>query len=147
MAARRVGAGAGEVAGATASTTLFVALAGAVAAGRTQDVDDALRQPDQSFPSGHTAATAALALTVARLLERSGHLRPRAARVGAALVTLAVAETRLMLDEHWPTDVLAGALLGAATACSALAVAPRRATQLAGDVACLTPQPFRRRSG
>ena len=66
----------------------------------------------ESFPSGHTAATAALTLTFGRLLERDGIIRPPVATAAALILTAFVGETRLVLDEHWPTDVLAGALLG-----------------------------------
>lgn len=79
------------------------------------------REKDQSFPSGHTASTAALTLATARLLERAGMVRLPIASVGAAIVTALVAETRLALDEHWPSDVVAGAVLGTAAAFAALA--------------------------
>jgi undecaprenyl-diphosphatase len=63
---------------------------------------------DPSFPSDH--ATAAFAIAVAVLL--------RQRRWGLALVALAtvVAVGRVFLGLHYPTDVLAGAALGSATA-------------------------------
>lgn len=70
----------------------------------------------ESFPSGHTASTAALSLTLAGLLERDGIVRPPLATVAAAVLIAFVGETRLLLDEHWPSDVLAGALLGTGAA-------------------------------
>jgi membrane-associated phospholipid phosphatase len=76
----------------------------------------------ESFPSGHTAATAALTLTLARLLEREGIVRPPLASAAALALTAFVGETRLILDEHWPSDVLAGGLLGDAAASAALAL-------------------------
>ena len=75
----------------------------------------------QSFPSGHTASTAAVTLTAARLLERAAVVPPPWASVGAVLTTTVVAETRFMLDEHWPSDLVGGALLGTAIALSARA--------------------------
>ena len=75
----------------------------------------------ESFPSGHTAATTALTLTVARVLEREGLAEPWIARLVAAALIGIVGESRLVLDEHWPTDVLAGGLLGAAVSDFALA--------------------------
>jgi undecaprenyl-diphosphatase len=79
----------------------------------------------QSFPSGHTAATAALTFTIARLLERNGIVQTPHASIVALLTTLFVGETRLVLDEHWPSDVLAGALLGGAAASCGLLTASR----------------------
>ena len=68
-----------------------------------------------SMPSGHTtvlfAATAALMVT-------SGQTRPlpRLAMVAAALTSaLLVAFARVYSDQHWLSDVLAGALLGSLT--------------------------------
>ncbi|HEY2027094.1 MAG TPA: phosphatase PAP2 family protein [Gemmatimonadaceae bacterium] len=80
------------------------------------------KEHDESFPSGHTAATAALTFTTARLLERQRLAPPPVASLGALLVTSLVAESRLVLDEHWPSDLVGGALLGGATAFAALAL-------------------------
>jgi len=59
----------------------------------------------ESFPSGHTSASFALA---ASLDELYGH------RVGlpAYLIAAAVAAQRIHGDKHWLTDVIAGAALG-----------------------------------
>lgn len=81
----------------------------------------------ESFPSGHTAATAALALSLARILEGDRIVRWPTATIAALLATMFVGETRLVLDEHWPSDVLAGGLLGSAAAFLVFASA-RRAT-------------------
>lgn len=80
------------------------------------------RRKHESFPSGHTAATTALTFTVARVLEREGLVKPPFARLVATLLASIVGESRLALDEHWPTDVLAGVLLGSAASSFALAV-------------------------
>lgn len=80
------------------------------------------RRKHESFPSGHTAATMALTFTVARILEREGFVQPPVARLVATLLTAIVGESRLALDEHWPTDVLAGVLLGSAASSVSLAV-------------------------
>lgn len=63
---------------------------------------------DSGFPSDH--ATATFAITVAIAL--------RSRRLGAALlaVSLAVVTGRVALGVHYPSDVAAGALLGAVTA-------------------------------
>ncbi len=66
---------------------------------------------DWSFPSGHATHAAAFALGLWLLLAR---LRP-AWRVPAGLVlgavVLLVAASRLHLQVHWPSDVLAGILV------------------------------------
>lgn len=67
-----------------------------------------------SFPSGHTAAAVALygCLAILLLVLWAGH---PAARVMAAVlfcIPVYVAASRLYEGEHYPSDVLAGALLG-----------------------------------
>ena len=61
---------------------------------------------DYSFPSGHTAASFAAALV----------LFHRSRKLGAAawITALLIAFSRLYLYVHYPTDVLAGCLSGAA---------------------------------
>ena len=69
-----------------------------------------------SFPSGHTAATAALYGGLAMII--NAHVRSRLAAglvwLIAALLTVAVGVGRVYRGMHHPTDVLAGALLGLA---------------------------------
>lgn len=60
--------------------------------------------PDPSFPSGHTAASFASAAVL--WLRRSAFFQP--ALVLAALIAF----SRLYLFVHFPTDVMAGILLG-----------------------------------
>ena len=61
-------------------------------------------QPDRSFPSRHVASAVAMALVV-------GHTAPR---LGSAMVWLAagIGLGRARAGLHYPTDLLAGALLG-----------------------------------
>ncbi|MEO7285840.1 MAG: phosphatase PAP2 family protein [Jatrophihabitantaceae bacterium] len=69
--------------------------------------------PTSSFPSGHTAASVALYGSLAVIAwhaARAGWLRT-VATVLAVLMPLAVAGSRLYRGMHYPTDVLAGALL------------------------------------
>ena len=61
---------------------------------------------DWSFPSGHTAASMA---AVGALLAEGSRLW-----VPALALTVLIAFSRLYLYLHWPSDVLAGAVLGAA---------------------------------
>jgi undecaprenyl-diphosphatase len=72
-----------------------------------------------SFPSGHTAASAALYTAVALVVGRRRSRRTKAVLAGmAGGITVAVAMSRVLLGAHWLTDVIAGAALG--WACFAL---------------------------
>ena len=89
-------------------------------------------QPPSSatFPSGHAATAVAGAIAAVRLL-------PRASWVFWALATL-MAYSRVYVGVHYPTDLLGGALVGAA--CAWLVLGGRhpstwvRAPAAAGDV-------------
>jgi membrane-associated phospholipid phosphatase len=75
-----------------------------------------------SFPSGHAAGTAAIyAVVLYVLASRIGSVRARIA-VGVAYVALValVCFSRLYLEVHYLSDVLAGASLGVAWAAGAL---------------------------
>jgi membrane-associated phospholipid phosphatase len=82
--------------------------------GRSRPVFDQLvGGRGDSFPSGHVTATTALLVAAAWY---AGHGRTPAVRralwVGAAGGGIAMAVSRVYLGVHWPTDVLAGLLLG-----------------------------------
>jgi undecaprenyl-diphosphatase len=66
-----------------------------------------------SFPSGHSASAAAFFAAAALLLGRHQGPRGRAVLAGLAVgIAVAVATSRVMLDVHWLTDVIAGLALG-----------------------------------
>jgi undecaprenyl-diphosphatase len=83
----------------------------------------------QSFPSGHSTASAALwfsLATIAASFERSSVHKAFWFAV-AGLVIAAVGFSRIYLGVHWPTDVVAGWFLGASFALAGwLAVRSRR---------------------
>ena len=66
-----------------------------------------------SFPSGHSATAAALYASVALVLARKRSPRTRALLAGgAAGIAVGVATSRVMLDVHWLSDVIAGLAFG-----------------------------------
>jgi membrane-associated phospholipid phosphatase len=65
------------------------------------------RKEEQSFPSGHTACTVAAARAFARNVPEAG------AAAGAAAVAIGL--SRVAKGEHWPLDVVAGAVIGFVT--------------------------------
>lgn len=69
--------------------------------------------PGYSFPSGHAANTAAAATAVTILLLPTLARRGRAVTlVVAATLVVVTALDRVLLGVHYPTDVVAGVLLG-----------------------------------
>jgi undecaprenyl-diphosphatase len=66
-----------------------------------------------SFPSGHSATAAAFFAAAALLLGRGRGRPTRAVLAGlAAGIAVGVAASRVLLDVHWLTDVIAGLALG-----------------------------------
>jgi undecaprenyl-diphosphatase len=66
------------------------------------------RSPDPSFPSDHATAAFAIAVAIG--------LRHRGAGVLAFALAVIVSIARIALGTHYPTDVVAGALLGTTAA-------------------------------
>ena len=64
---------------------------------------------DYSFPSGHTCSSFAAALAMLKVCDR---------KIGifACVLAVLIAFSRLYVGVHYPTDVLAGALLGTVSA-------------------------------
>jgi membrane-associated phospholipid phosphatase len=66
-----------------------------------------------SFPSGHSATAAAFYAAAALVIGRRQSPQVRAVLVGLAVgIAVAVASSRVLLDVHWLTDVIAGLGLG-----------------------------------
>ena len=66
-----------------------------------------------SFPSGHSSTAASFYAALALILARRRSARARAVLAGAAgAIAVAVAASRVLLDVHWLSDVIAGVTLG-----------------------------------
>lgn len=80
---------------------------------------DALHAGGDSFPSGHTAAAVVVGCVLAWLLsEGSRAVVRRLLWAAAALWAILIGMSRLYLDVHWLTDVLAGWAIGVALVCA-----------------------------
>jgi undecaprenyl-diphosphatase len=77
-----------------------------------------------SFPSGHSVATATIAIAAVIVLVRAGPKRRNLEMLAAAFAVV-MALSRVYLRAHWLTDVAAGVALGAAVAILCAAVMHR----------------------
>ncbi len=86
-------------------------------------VEDALvHAPGYSFPSGHAANAAAATTVLVILLWPLLGPRARYAAIGLAVVaTLVTAADRVLLGAHYPSDVVAGIILGSGLALASYA--------------------------
>jgi undecaprenyl-diphosphatase len=91
---------------------------------RPADVPALTHVVTASFPSGHALGSAALWATVAWLLSTSR--AAGVARVLALVVPTLVAASRVLLGVHFPSDVVAGLLLGWLVAAVVGGLAARR---------------------
>lgn len=114
------------------STLLLTALANATlknsfARARPDILSDPLTS--FSFPSGHSSASFAFFLVLGVLAGRGQSARLRLAwLVVASLPALAIALSRVYLGVHWPSDIIAGALLASAVCGLSLAFWQRQGT-------------------
>jgi undecaprenyl-diphosphatase len=76
-------------------------------------LDPAAASLGPSFPSGHSATSAAFYAAAALILGRTLQRRPRQVLTGLAVgIAVAVAASRVLLDLHWLSDVVGGLALG-----------------------------------
>ena len=73
---------------------------------------------DWSFPSGHTTNSLACAWVLFRKT-------PKKCGVPALILAILIAFSRLYVGIHYPTDVLAGLVIGITSACLAMLLVPR----------------------
>lgn len=120
LMARRAAGAALLLAAATASGGWIVTLLKErVAHPRPRLVEHFVQAHSASFPSAHAANSAIVFLTLAALFagietDRAAH---RYMFSAAILLTMLVGVSRVYLGVHWPSDVAAGWMLGAAWAC------------------------------
>jgi len=102
---------------AAAAVMLAAALAWALNNG-AKELFERVRPPggadhaSHSFPSGHATASAAVFVTAAFVLWREWLLPPAGAVLVGAVLPIMIAWSRVRIDEHWATDVLAGWCFG-----------------------------------
>jgi membrane-associated phospholipid phosphatase len=76
-------------------------------------LDPAAASLGPSFPSGHSATSAAFYAAAALILGRTLQQRPRQILIGVAVgIAVAVGASRVLLDLHWLSDVIGGLSLG-----------------------------------
>ena len=111
--------------GATGSQALAIASIGGWATHRIVKLAIRRRRPRtmrgrgneyEAFPSGHTTASTAIALTAAAVLLRQRLISREAALACAVLVPTTVGASRVFADEHWTSDVIGGWIGGAGIA-------------------------------
>ena len=79
-----------------------------------------------AFPSGHATNAAVVYLLFIMLVPQARH---PAWRLAAAAMILLMGLSRILLNVHWPTDVIGGWMLGASFALMAAAVISFRREQ------------------
>lgn len=103
------------VAGTTLGAGLLIGvLKPLVGRSRPPMVDQLVIETNQSYPSGHALAAAAVlgVLTVVLIRHLAGRVPRLLLTIAAATVTAAIGVSRLYLGVHWASDVIAGWLIG-----------------------------------
>ncbi len=130
---------------------VFVAVTGGAAASTLLKMGYARPRPDlvshlvqvntTSFPSGHAMNSALVFLTLGALLARSvADRRLRVYFIAVAIaLTLVIGCSRVFLGVHWPSDVLAGWMVGGAWAMLCSVVARQLQMHLTIEPVILTP--------
>ncbi len=88
---------------------------------RPRPPESMVETTNASFPSGHAIAGAATAIALVIVVFAPGERR-RAWEIRAGIFAFVMAGSRVYLRAHWLTDVVAGALLGTATALAVAAI-------------------------
>lgn len=94
------------------SAGLLVIVSKALIARPRPELWDIIEVSSYSFPSGHSLGTAACAGALAIVAMRRAPQRRRVWITGAVTWSALVGLSRMALGVHWPTDVLAGLLIG-----------------------------------
>lgn len=92
--------------------------------GRQRPAGALVRAMGSSFPSGHTSAATAVALSLAYILVRE-RLAPRTLIAVGIVYALLVGASRIYLGAHWSSDVLGGWAVGSAIAGASAALYER----------------------
>ena len=79
-------------------------------------------QHKPSFPSGHANETTAVTFTTAYVMAREEKIAAGPAFAVATILSIASPASRLYLDRHWSSDVIAGWCLGGAIAAACAAI-------------------------
>ena len=79
-------------------------------------------QQKPSFPSGHANETTAVTFTTAYIMAREDKMAAAPAFAIAAILSIASPASRLYLDRHWTSDVIAGWCLGGSIAAASAAI-------------------------
>ena len=86
---------------------------------RVEDIVLLIAEPSEfSFPSGHTLSSFTAATVI--------FLHSKKAGICAFLLAIAIAFSRMYLFVHYPSDIIAGMLLGIIVAISVVAISNKR---------------------
>ena len=120
---------------------------------RTRPPKPRVRRRVDSYPSGHTTGTTALAVAAALVLRRDERISPGRSVLMALGAPALMGAYRVVADDHWATDVIGGWLLGSAIGISCYAAlgdesrrAPRvvRSNRVTTEMESTSTRPRRR---